>query len=669
MTNPKERLSQLRHDLHEHAYHYYVLDDPVISDAEYDRLYLELLDLENEYPELADENSPSKRVGGALRKGFAQVPHTQPMLSLGNIFDADGMREFDQRIKRHLNQKDTSAPISYAVEPKIDGLGIELVYDDSTLVLASTRGDGLVGEDVTANAKTIRSIPLRLRNSLPFRLEVRGEVYFPKKEFAVFNQNRMQEGSQPFANPRNAAAGSLRQLDPKITAKRPLRAIFYALSEIPLRPELPSNHMELMAFLATLGFSVLPTKKCSNVDEVLLAYNFFLGMRDSFPYDMDGVVVKVNEHSLQTQLGQVSRAPRWAIAYKLPAQEETTLVEKITVQVGRTGTLTPVAELRPVGIGGVMVRRATLHNADELAKKDVRIGDTVLIRRAGDVIPEVIKVIVQKRPAQAKPFVFPSVCPECGAEVQREEDQAAIRCSNQACPAQIRERILHFASRRAMDIEGLGEKLVSQLVESELVQDVSDLYKLRKADLLPLERLADKSVKQLLDAINKSKNTTFSRFLYALGMRHVGEHAAHIVAQTFGNLEALQKASLEDLQAINGIGPEAAHSIETYLSSPKHQACMRALLNSGVHFNEATLPQTTGKLLGKRFVVTGTLNELTRDQAHELIQKNGGMPTKTLSKKTDFLVVGESPGSKKEKANKLGVAILSEQEFMNMVYK
>ncbi|MEZ4273069.1 MAG: NAD-dependent DNA ligase LigA [Myxococcota bacterium] len=511
---PVERAADLRQQLHEHSYRYYVLDQPIIADAEYDRLFAELCALEKDHPELETPDSPTQRVGGIPLSSFTQIKHTHPMLSLANVFDPQGLRDFDKRIKRHLGLGQEIA-IEYAVEPKIDGVGIELTYEDGSLRTASTRGDGYVGEDITANARTIASIPLRLRQALRGRLEVRGEVYFPKDAFAEHNRQRLAAGLSPFANSRNAAAGTLRQLDPAVTAKRPLHTLLYALSSIPTDPTYPLDHVSLIAWLQDLGFASLPSQRCSGVEEVLSVYEDFLATRQSLPYEIDGVVVKINLHALQLELGQVSRAPRWAVAFKLPSQQETTRVLSIAVQVGRTGALTPVANLEPVDIGGVTVSRATLHNAEEISRKDVRPGDTVLIQRAGDVIPEVVQVILEHRPKDSLPFVFPDTCPACNTQVVRPPGEVVARCPNRDCPAQLRERLRHYASRKAMDIDGLGSERIIQLMQSGKVTDLSDLYKLRRDDLLALDRYGTKSADNLILALEGSKKRSLRRFLFA----------------------------------------------------------------------------------------------------------------------------------------------------------
>lgn len=666
MSTIAERIQSLRERLSDYAYRYYVLDAPIVSDAEYDKLFHELVELEAAHPQLRTADSPTQRVGGAPREGFGHVTHRHPMLSLGNVFSHDELRDFDARVKRTLGLDD-HAVIDYAAEPKIDGLSVELIYENGALQSASTRGDGTTGEDVTANVRTIGAIPLRLRGKAPKMLEVRGEVYLPKSAITGLNQERLADGEQPFANLRNAAAGSLRQLDPRVTARRPLRAWFYGVSKAPLAPPDPVTHHALQAYLAELGLPTLKPTLCHGVEEVIAAYEKLLAQRESFAFEMDGMVVKVDSHRLQEELGQVSRAPRWAIAYKMPAQQETTLVEDIIVQVGRTGALTPVAVLKPVSVGGVTVSRATLHNADEVERKDIRIGDTVLIQRAGDVIPEVVQVILERRTAAAKIFVFPEQCPECNTPVVRADGEVAYRCPNEACPAQLRERVLHFTSRRAMDIDGIGFKLVAQMVDAGLIGRSADLYALSQDDLLQLERLGEKSVDNLLTALAESKHRSLARFIFALGIRHVGEHIARLLANHFKSVDALMKATETELAAIHGIGPEVATAVCDYFAHPDHIANLVAFKKFGVWPTGTAVVALSQKLQGKTVVVTGTLSTMTRDQAQARILEHGGRTAASVSKKTDFVVVGSDAGSKLAKARDLGVAVLNESEFLALL--
>lgn len=657
------RVHELQSTLSDHAYRYYVLDAPVISDAEYDRLFLELQRLEAEHPSLKTADSPTQRVGGPPREGFVPVRHRYPMLSLGNVFDDEALKEFDQRIKRQLGLE-PDAVMGYAAEPKIDGLGIEVVYQDGLMVVASTRGDGTTGEDVTANVRTIASIPLRLRERKPGLLEVRGEVYLPKAEFYRLNQEREEAGEVPYANPRNTAAGALRQLDPRITATRPLRAIMYGLSAVPADDEVPGTHTLLIAWLKALGFAVLPTVACDGVGDVLAHYATLLQERERFPFEMDGVVVKVNEHRLQLELGQISRAPRWAIAYKLPSQEETTVVQNISVQVGRTGALTPVATLEPVAVGGVTVSRATLHNAEELRRKDVRVGDTVWIRRAGDVIPEVVRVVFEMRPPATAAFEFPSECPECATSVVRPVGEVVWRCPNLHCPAQVRERLRHFASRRAMDIDGLGPERIAQLIEAGLVRRIDDLYRLQSEDLLRLQRFAAKSADNLLASIDASRRRPLAAFVFALGIRHVGEHMATLLAEHFGTLMRLIEAPEEELAAIHGVGSEVAASVRAFFDDADHRALIQSLTKLGVDPPAARSEASSTQLVGKTLVVTGTLASMSRDAIHDLIKAHGGRAAASVSRKTDLLVAGVKAGSKLDKAQALGVPVMDEETFL-----
>ena len=669
----KAQAQSLRRELEEHSYRYHVLDQPIISDARYDELMRELETIEAEHPELVTPDSPTQRVGAAPSTAFAPVRHRIPMLSLGNVFDEEGFTDFDAKVKRQLGMA-ADQVVTYAVEPKIDGLSIELVYRDGLLFQASTRGDGSTGEDVTANARTIKAIPLRLREAYAGDLEVRGEVYYPKARFAALNREREEAGEPTFANPRNAAAGALRQIDANITAKRPLSALFYAVAE-PSRMK-PPTHAALTAWLAELGLPIPRAKVCEGVEQVLEVYRATVAKRDEYPYEIDGLVVKVNDHHLQTDLGFVSRAPRWAIAFKLPTREETTTVESIRVQVGRTGALTPVANLKAVQVGGVTVTSATLHNAEEIARKDVREGDSVLVRRAGDVIPEVVQVILEKRPVDAVPFVFPAVCPSCGTAAMKDEGEVVIRCPNSVgCPAQVRERIRHWAGRRAMDIEGLGDKIVNALVDSGLVHDVADLYVLTAEQLanLPLSsedgkqrRLGDKNAANIMSAIAASREQPLSRFIFALGVRHIGETVAGRLAEHFRAIGPALEATVESFENIHGIGDELAQAWVGHFAVPEHRALVEKLLANGVTPKPPVSTVISKELAGKAFVVTGTLATMSRDEAHARIIAHGGRVASSVSKKTDYLVAGEAAGSKLTKAQELGVQVISEQELLAM---
>lgn len=660
----KKRIAQLRHELDEANYKYYVLDAPTLSDAQYDALMRELQTLEAEDPSTITPDSPTQRVGAAPSGAFGQVRHRVPMLSLGNVFGEEEFVDFDAKVKRQLGMS-AETVVTYAVEPKIDGLSIELVYKNGQLYQASTRGDGTTGEDVTANARTIKSIPLKLRGEAPAELEVRGEVYYPKASFNALNREREEAGEPTFANPRNAAAGALRQLDANITAKRPLRALFYAVAE-PGRVA-PKSHTELVTWLSSLGLPTPGSALAEGADAVLARYRDILERRDALPYEIDGLVIKVNDHATQAELGFVSRAPRWAIAFKLPAREEVTEVEAIRVQVGRTGALTPVAELKPVQVAGVTVRNATLHNAEEIARKDVRVRDSVLVRRAGDVIPEVVQVILEKRPADSVPYVFPTECPSCGSAVVRDEGEVVWRCPNAAsCPAQVRERIRHWAGRRAMDIEGLGDKVVNALVDKDLVHDVADLYQLTLEQLTAMERFGEKSAKNLLSAIEGSKSQTLARFIFALGVRHIGETVAGRLAEHFRSVDAMLEADLEKLSALHGIGPELARAWVEHFAVAENRALVAKLLERGVAPEAPKSTILSQALIGKAFVVTGTLATMSRDEAHALVVAHGGRVSSSVSKKTDYLVAGEAAGSKLAKAQELGVEVLTEEQFVAM---
>jgi DNA ligase (NAD+) len=669
-TTAAKRILELTREINEHAHRYYVKDAPIVSDAAYDRLVRELEKLEASFPELVAPDSPTKRVGAAPLDAFEDFRHPSPMLSLQNAFSDDEFLEFDQRVRKLLEEP---GPIEYMAEPKLDGLSIELVYENGLLKTGATRGDGTVGENVTANVQTIKSIPLRLRTPKgekpPKELVARGEVILEKKGFERLNREREETGEPVFANPRNAAAGSLRQLDPKVTARRPLSSYLYTFG-LPLPGIL--TQQDLLSCFSTLGFRTNNLSRlCRGTDEVLAAYRELNAHRFDLPYEIDGLVIKVNSFELQRRLGEISKSPRWAIAYKFPPVQETTEVLDIVVQVGRTGVLTPVAELKPVRVGGVEVSRATLHNQDEIDRKDIRIGDTVLVERAGDVIPKVVAVLQERRKGNPKPFRMPARCPVCGAHVVREEDEAAHRCTNMACPAQFKERLLHFASRAGMDIRGLGDKLVEKLVEKGLVKDIFDLYQLGHPSLAGLERMADKSAENLLTTIQESKRRPLHRFLFALGIRHLGEHIAKLLVNEFGSLDTLAKATLERLQQIHGVGPEVASSVRAFFDEDKNLNTLRKLFEAGVApeppFKSDASPG--GKtLLGKTAVLTGTLSSMDRQQAKTRLEALGAKVASSVSKKTTFVVAGENPGSKLSDAEKLGVQILDEKEFLKLVH-
>jgi len=660
------RADQLRADIEQHNYHYYVLDRPLISDAEYDRLFRELQGLEQKYPSLVTPDSPTQRVGAAPQTDFAQVAHRTPMLSLNNAFEDDAVVAFDRRVREALEAE----PIEYAAEPKFDGLAVSLAYEHGVLTTGATRGDGYTGEDVTANLRTIRAIPLRLRGPHPPAwLEVRGEVLMLKADFEQLNRTQSAQGEKEFANPRNAAAGSLRQLDPRITATR--RLAFFAYGTGSTDHGKLRRHSQVLDRLAELGFPVTAEREVVAGIAGLLGYYRAIGARrEQLPFDIDGVVYKVNDLAAQNTLGFVSRAPRFAIAHKFPAEEATTVVEGIDVQVGRTGALTPVARLQPVFVGGVTVTNATLHNEDEVQRKDIRVGDTVVVRRAGDVIPEVVRTIGAKRPPHTRRFVLPARCPECGSAVHRLADEAIARCTaGLFCPAQRKQALLHFASRRAMDIEGLGEKLVEQLVDKGIVRTPADLYQLGIAGLAALERMAEKSAGNLIAAIEKSKQTTLARFIFALGIRNVGESTAQDLARCFGGIDRLAAADAETLQQVPDVGPVVAHSIAGSFAEPHNREVIGQLLDkAGVSFAE-TAPQrldTASPVYGKTFVLTGTLPHLKRDEVQQRIRDRGGKVSGSVSKQTDYVVAGTDPGSKYDKALELGITILDEAGFLKL---
>jgi len=664
---PAERISQLRKEIGYHDHQYYVLDNPSIPDAEYDKLYRELQALEAAHPELITPDSPTQRVSGAALKSFSSITHRVPMLSLNNALEDDEAANFDRRVREGLGLEN----IEYAVEPKFDGLAITLTYENGVFVQGATRGDGYTGEDVSLNLKTIRAIPARLHTDKPPKLlEVRGEVLMFRRDFDKLNQDQDARGEKRFANPRNAAAGSLRQLDSKITASRPLSFFAYGLGAAEGIPEI-RTHSEAMDYLASLRLPVSQERATVQGFAGLMKYYQNIGSkRETMPYDIDGVVYKVNSFAQQNELGFVSRAPRWAVAHKFPAQEALTTVEAIDVQVGRTGAITPVARLSPVFVGGVTVSNVTLHNQDEIDRKDVRVGDTVSVRRAGDVIPEIVQVVLERRPASAVAFnLLQSInhlCPVCGSHVIKQEDEAIARCTGGLfCAAQRKQAILHFASRRAMDIEGLGDKLVDQLVDAGLVHSLADIYGLDLATLANLVRMAEKSAQNILDALHTSKQTTLARFIYALGIRNVGEATAKDLARYFGNLHALLNADIETLQQVPDVGPIVAESIVSFFSEPHNQEVISQLQAIGVNWPENETPVAkSSALTGKTLVLTGTLPNLSRDTAKEMIEAVGGKVSGSVSKKTDYVVAGEEAGSKLAKAQELGVTVIDEAQFL-----
>jgi DNA ligase (NAD+) len=658
------RIDELREELHRHNYLYYVLNRPEISDAEYDRLYRELARLEEAHPELVTPDSPTQGPGGRRAEAFAPVEHLAAMLSLDNALRAEDLREFEARIARAL----PGTRFDYVCEPKIDGLGVALLYERGRFTRGATRGDGRVGEDITQNLRTIKAIPSTLHGPLKAapKLEVRGEVYMSTEAFAELNERLEEAGKPTFANPRNAAAGSVRQKDPAITANRPLAIFVYHVSHLE-GPAL-SSHWETLQALDKSGFRVTPASKhCRDMDAVVEYCRQMEAERDQLGYEADGVVVKVNDLEQQRRLGVTAHHPRWAIAYKFAARQATTRVLGITINVGKTGALTPTAQLEPVELAGVTVSNVSLHNEDEVKKKDVRVGDTVLIERAGDVIPYLVQVVTARRPPDARPFEMPQECPVCKAKAFRPEGEAIWRCTNSACPAQLKERLFHFGSRRAMDIEHLGESVIGQLVDREMVRDFADLYGLTVEELAGLERLAEKSARNLVDAIEASKTRGLARLLNGLGIRMVGERAAQLLASRFGNVDKLMAASEDEINEIYGIGPEIARSVWSFFAEPRNRKIIERLRQAGVVMKEEGAGEGPRTLEGKTFVLTGGLRKLTRDQAKDLVIRLGGRVIGSVSKKTDYVVVGEDPGSKAEDARRLGVRMLDEAGFLQLV--
>ncbi|MBT8606923.1 NAD-dependent DNA ligase LigA [Polynucleobacter paneuropaeus] len=663
--NLADRYAFLQKELARLEHAYYILDAPLLPDIEYDRLYRELLEIEAAHPEWITSESLSQRVGGAALKEFDSVEHVVPMLSLNNAFEDAELIAFDRRCREGLNVKQ----VDYAGELKFDGLAISLRYENGSLVRAATRGDGASGEDVTANIKTVRAIPLRLLGkNIPAVLEVRGEVFMYLEDFLKMNQLAAAQGEKEFANPRNAAAGSLRQLDSKITAKRPLSFFAYGLGALEPQGWLPATHEEILNRYVDLGLPVCTERKIlKSVEDMLAFYHEIEAKRDSLPYDIDGIVYKVNSIAEQNTLGFVSRAPRFALAHKFPAQEALTTVLGIDVQVGRTGAITPVARLAPVEVGGVTVTNATLHNEDEVKRKDVRIGDTVTVRRAGDVIPEVVSVIKERRPKSATEFVMPSRCPVCDSHIERLADEAVARCSGGLfCGAQRKQALIHFAHRRALDIEGLGEKIVDQLVDQNLVRTPADLYRLGFAALANLERMGEKSADNLIQAINQSRNTTLARFIFALGIRHVGETTAKDLANHYQSMHALMDASLEDLLTVNDVGPVVADSIVSFMEEAHNREVIEQLLASGMQLS-VEKKVISAAVVGKTFVLTGTFPSLSRDQAKDLLEKAGAKVAGSVSKKTDYVVAGTDAGSKLSKAEELGITVIDEQAMLDLL--
>ena len=661
----RKRAEELRQEINYHNYRYYVLDQPVVSDAQYDKLLRELQQIESDHPELITPDSPTQRVGAAPLSEFGEVRHKIPMTSMDNAFDDNETREWDQRVRKSL---EIEGDVAYTAEPKFDGTSVSLRYEHGVLMQAGTRGDGSTGENVTANVRTIKTVPLHLQGKAwPKVVEVRGEVVIPKKDFERLNAEQLKQGAKIFANPRNAAAGSLRQLDPRVTAARPLSFFPWGLGEV--SEPVARHYSEVSKHLGEWGFRITEFfRVVHGPDECLRYYQEILAKRDKLPFEIDGVVYKVDDLRSRDQLGYTARAPRWAIAHKLPAQEETTVVEDIMASVGRTGVITPVAVLKPVQVSGVTVTHATLHNQDEVDRKDVRVGDTVIVRRAGDVIPEVVGVIKDKRPRGTRKWHTPDKCPVCGSQVIREEEEAAHRCmGGLVCSAQRMGAILHFASRHAMDIEGLGDKLVQQLVDKDMVKTVADIYRLKKDALANLERMAEKSAQNLLEQIEKSKDTTLARFLHALGIPQVGEATAQLLADQFGSMDDIMDADRETLEQIHGIGPAMAEDISSFFHEKHNRGVIRDLLKAGIHWPKPVRVKKSTALAGKTFVLTGGLSTMTRDEAKRRLQELGAKIAGSVSKKTDYVIVGEEPGSKADKAKELGVTLLDEKEFLKML--
>ncbi|MCW9710334.1 NAD-dependent DNA ligase LigA [Avibacterium sp. 21-586] len=663
-----QQIEQLRQTLRYHEYQYHILDEPKIPDVEYDRLFHQLKALEQAHPEFADSHSPTQRVGAKPLAGFAQVTHEIPMLSLDNAFSDEEFNAFVKRIQDRLAV--LPEPLTFCCEPKLDGLAVSILYENGVLTQAATRGDGTTGEDITANIRTIRNIPLQLlSDNPPARLEVRGEVFMPQAGFEKLNEMALAKGEKTFANPRNAAAGSLRQLDPKITRQRPLMLNAYGIG-VAEGVQLPDTHFARLQWLKSIGIPVnKEIELCNGVENVLKFYRTMAEKRPHLGYDIDGTVLKINDIALQEQLGFISKAPRWAIAYKFPAQEELTLLNDVEFQVGRTGAITPVAKLEPVFVAGVTVSNATLHNGDEIERLNIAIGDTVIIRRAGDVIPQIIGVLADRRPDNAKPIIFPTHCPVCGSVIVRIDGEAVARCTGGLfCEAQRKEALKHFVSRKAMDIDGVGAKLIEQLVDRELIHTPADLFKLDEVTLMRLERMGSKSTENALNSLEKAKKTTLARFIFALGIRDVGEATALNLANHFKNLDAMKNASLEQLQEVPDVGEVVANRIFLFWREPHNVDVVNDLIAQGVHWDDVQVQEVgENPLKGKTVVLTGTLTQMARNDAKALLQQLGSKVTASVSAKTDYLIAGDNAGSKLNKAAELGVDILSEQEFLALV--
>ncbi len=658
----KKRIKDLQVQLREHNRRYYVESNPIISDYEYDQLLKELEGLEEDYPEFITADSPTQRVGETVLDSFETVAHKQPMLSLGNTYNYEELREFDKRIQKNLQES-----YEYILEPKIDGAGVALLYEEGRLIRGATRGDGKTGDDISLNIKTINSIPLRIDESILSDFEVRGEVYMSLHGFEQYNKAQIKSGEQPFANPRNAAAGSLRQLDPKIVSKRPLDAYWYHLSWSPTQHF--KTHWHAIEALKNAGFRVNPhIKKVENIDEAIKYCEELESLRETLDYDIDGAVIKINDLTQQKKLGHTTKSPRWAISYKFAAKQATTQLEDIVLQVGRTGAITPVAVLKAAPLGGVTVSRATLHNFDEIKRKDIKIGDTVLIERSGDVIPQVVKTIPEKRSGKEKEVQMPATCPICGSETAREQGGVVLRCTNKSCPAKLKWRIKYFASRDAMDIDHLGESTVDKMLESHLIDNIADLYSLTEKDLLTLEGFKEKSAANLIESIQQSKTQSLSRLIYGLGIRHVGKYAAQLLASHYSSIDELASADTEELKSIHGLGEKSAESIGAFFATEEHQDLIRRLKEAGVKTKAHTRNAAT-PLSGKKVVFTGSLSSLSRPQASDLVKESGGIVASSVGSDTDYVIIGDKPGSKAKKAQQLGITLLKEDEFLYMVGK
>jgi len=658
----KKRIKDLQNTLREHNRRYYVESNPIISDYEYDQLLKELETLEEKYPEFITADSPTQRVGETVLDSFETVSHKQPMLSLGNTYNYDELREFDKRIQKNLQED-----YDYVLEPKIDGAGVALLYEKGVLIRGATRGDGKSGDDISLNIKTINSIPLRVDKTILSDFEVRGEVYMSLQGFEKYNTAQIKSGEQPFANPRNAAAGSLRQLDPKIVSKRPLDAYWYHISWSPTQQF--STHWQALEALKQAGFRVNPyIKKVGNIEEAIQYCKELESIRDTLDYDIDGAVIKINDLTQQQKLGHTTKSPRWAISYKFAAKQATTQLEDVVFQVGRTGAITPVAVLKAASLGGVTVSRATLHNFDEIKRKDIKIGDSVLIERSGDVIPQVVKTIPEQRSGKEKSVTMPQTCPICGSKTARDDGGVVLRCTNKSCPAKLKWRIKYFASRDAMDIDHLGESTVDKLLEAQLIDNIADLYSLTEKEILTLEGFKEKSAKNLIESIQHSKKQSLSRLIYGLGIRHVGKYAAQLLATHYNSIDELAKADTEELKSIHGLGEKSAESIGSFFATEEHQDLIKRLKEAGVNTKAATQKKTTA-LSGKKVVFTGSLTTLSRPQASDLVKESGGIVSSSVGSDTDYVIIGEKPGSKAKKAEQLGIKVLQEEEFLYIIGK